>query len=336
MKIKHAYFANFICRFGSNQVLVDYLDEIVIPAFKTRTESRKHGKSSYFFYETELVVLEKNQVPPVLAIAGTYIKDTVLSREQTYDPIAGITRDEATMPSAPTAFFLLILNNHKLVYLPETSYAPDLNSFKRTVLHNLKKQHDTFVRGIYSSSKEQSTKITLKSIEEQHPQPSLDIVPITGDEQLEAFVNRYSKLKSVELHILKTNHEMDGATVFQELKKQIEPMEADTSRLKISSKDGLEKQATIDTVKAATKTGNQRAIFRGEDSEGNNLDGDNSNFSISSPVDEIPNNKSDLIGKLYKRYKELVESGVITIRICMVADRLTDMFDRIFEKYGKK
>lgn len=41
-------FANFILRFGQERVLMDYLEEIVIPAFSSGLE-RSYGETTYFF-----------------------------------------------------------------------------------------------------------------------------------------------------------------------------------------------------------------------------------------------------------------------------------------------
>ena len=63
-----AHFANFVCRFGDEQALLDYEEEIILPAFLrkgqdvplTRTFTWGVGTTTYFlFIDVKLVTLEK-------------------------------------------------------------------------------------------------------------------------------------------------------------------------------------------------------------------------------------------------------------------------------------
>ncbi|MGK7933145.1 MAG: hypothetical protein AB4041_17170 [Microcystaceae cyanobacterium] len=50
MTTKHSLeFANFICRFGDNLVLLDLLEEIIIPAFTDEHLQRSYRDTSFFF-----------------------------------------------------------------------------------------------------------------------------------------------------------------------------------------------------------------------------------------------------------------------------------------------
>ena len=104
-----ASFANFICRFGKEKVLLDYAEKIILPAFTDDKFIRSFGKgrTHYFFYETKIVQLDENKDKPVLAITGKFIKNTTLSREQIFDPKKGIIKDQASIATAPSAFLFL-------------------------------------------------------------------------------------------------------------------------------------------------------------------------------------------------------------------------------------
>ena len=71
MKQQSAYFANFICKFGDDKVLLDYVEEIVAPAFTDDTLVREFGSTHLFFYESKIVKLEDGGIP-VVGIAGTF------------------------------------------------------------------------------------------------------------------------------------------------------------------------------------------------------------------------------------------------------------------------
>jgi hypothetical protein len=82
-RYKHVEVANFICRFGDDKVLLDLLEEVVLPAFNSN-ERRSYGTTSYFFHQVKLVEIKSANLP-IWCITGRFIKNTVLQREQIFD-----------------------------------------------------------------------------------------------------------------------------------------------------------------------------------------------------------------------------------------------------------
>jgi hypothetical protein len=82
-------FANFTLNFGKDKVLADLWKEVVQPAFLDESLERKYGDTTYFFLQAqELNLGSKKEMVP--AIAGRFVKDFVLRREQTFDPDSSI------------------------------------------------------------------------------------------------------------------------------------------------------------------------------------------------------------------------------------------------------
>ena len=78
-------FANVLCHFGDDKVLLDYLDEIIVPAFTDDTLVRLRGRETptvYHFYEVQVEVLDKTVSPPLIGISGRFVKDVNLTRTQ--------------------------------------------------------------------------------------------------------------------------------------------------------------------------------------------------------------------------------------------------------------
>lgn len=93
-------FANVLCHFGTDKVLLDYLDEIVLPAFTDDTLTRQHGKktpTNYHFYEVEVEVLDRNSSPTTIGISGQFVKDVRLTHTQLYDASKGLVKDKQSM-----------------------------------------------------------------------------------------------------------------------------------------------------------------------------------------------------------------------------------------------
>lgn len=306
-----ANFANFICRFGPKKALLDYAEEIVLPAFTDDTLIRKYGRTHYFFYNVKISVENKNSEEPTIIVYGQFIKNTTLIREQIFDEDEGLLLDEAAISSAPSAFFVLILNNHRLIFFPETAHAPTLKNFQTTVDSFLNKKYTAFIDGEYERARSSSDKVTKKYLRESHPAPSLEVIAISGNEQIEDFVHRYAILKKIEFRVIRPNDEIDGAELFDDIRKFLNPMQPSDTKLITSNTDGLDIDAAIPGIKQATDSGNQEIKLTGYDHDGNELKGDNNEFKVGAPIDTIPATKRRLAKKLLKVFRSLEQDGII-------------------------
>lgn len=311
MKQHAASFANFICHFGDDKVLLDYALDIVLPSFLDDKMIRGYGRTHFFFYETEVFIFENETDEPTVVVAGQFVKNTELRREQIFDPEKGIIKDDAAISSAPSAFFVLILNNHRLVYFPETAHAPDFTAFRATSEKFLKEKHRAFIDRTYEELNSQNQKVSKKRLREIHPLPRLEVIPVSGDEEIEHFVRRYEKLRKIEFRIVDPNHEFDGGEIFDEIRGFLGPMNPTDTKLTTSSNDGLDIDQALPRIKAATETANQDIKLSGLDTDGNELVGDNHSFKVSAPVDNIPPTRKGLAKKLVGVFNSLKENGIV-------------------------
>lgn len=86
-----------------------------------------------FFHDVKPVLLD-NSENKVIGIIGRFIKDTTLVREQIFLDKQRIVKDSESIQSSPSSIFLLILNNHRLIYVKETKNAPPKDAFIKTLL----------------------------------------------------------------------------------------------------------------------------------------------------------------------------------------------------------
>lgn len=308
-----AAFANFVCRFGDDKVLLDYAEDIVIPAFVDNSLVRTYGRTHFFFYEAKLVILDEDRAKPVLGITGRFIKNTQLTREQIFDPRRGLVHDEASMPSAPSAHFVLVLNSHRLIYFPETAHAPDLNTFQSTALAFLRQKHKSFIDRMYDEARERDEKVTKKELVAANPHPTLEVIPISGDDEIEAFVKRYGVLRRIEFRLVTPNDEIDGEELFKDIREYFGPLNPDATKIETRNSDGLNVDAAVPRIKAATATANQQVKLSGLDHDGNKLSGDNHSFQVGAPVETIPATGAGLTKVLYEIFENLRGQGTIKI-----------------------
>jgi len=295
-------------------VLADYLIEIVAPAFTNDTFVRRYGKTSFHFYEVEIVTLDEHAKPPVKGIVGRFIKDTELTRHQIFDPKKGLVQDERHMRSSPSASFVLILNSHRLIYFPETPHAPSLNEFKGTAESFLRQSHKKYIDELYKKAELEGKRVTKKVLYEMHERPTVEVVPLTATQGVRDFMQRYEVLKNVNFRLIKPNSDIDAGEIFSQFRELANELNGNRALVTVSnSKEGLDIDAAIDAVAEATAGGNQDVTLSGVDHSGNKLQGSNEHFQISVPIDDVPATKRGLINKLYGAFRSLTNSGDIVV-----------------------
>ena len=87
-----------------------------------------------------------------LTIYGRLIKDTIVKRVQFYSEEDGLVHEVATMPNAPSLFFALDFDNHKLIYLPEVAGAPNAAQFALTLQDFARKECNNYIRALKAES----------------------------------------------------------------------------------------------------------------------------------------------------------------------------------------
>lgn len=310
MQQNTAVFANFICRFG-NEVLLDYLDEIVLKAFLDDTMVRKYGDTFYHLYEVKLENLG-SKLEPVMALTGQFVKDTTLRRVQIFNPNEGLVKKSGSLKSSPSSFFILLLNNHRLIYFAETAGAPDIATFRATMHKFLMQKRASYIDEEWKRRK-RSEKITKTALHELVPVPTLAIVPLTAADNLKLFLERFKVLKKIEFKLIEPNHEIDGAKLLGDMKNYFKPLRPDDLKISASRKDGLDQKDAAEKIEDATVSGNQEVKLSGIDGEGNKLSGDNEAFQLVAPISPLPETRSGLTEKLYEVFQHLVRKKVIVV-----------------------
>lgn len=310
---------NLICRFGNEKVLLDMSEEIVLPCFFDQTLVRSYDKTSYFFHEVSLVLLSNGSSESMVGIVGRYIKDTTLEREQIFEQGKGLVRDTGSMRSSPSSLFLLILNNHRLVYVKETKDAPSKESFRSTLLSFLRSKHKQFIEAEFercNAMREinpESERITKKDLYESIPRPTLELIPLTSEDSIEQFVRNYSILKTIEISLSDRNDENDNDPFFEELQKRKDAIGSTNSVVKHNNSNGLDKDEAINEIAEATEQGNQNVKLVGIDNDGDILRGNNEKFQLRKPLENLSSKPVNAANQLYESFVGLVEDGLVKI-----------------------
>lgn len=310
---------NLVCRFGNEKVLLDLADEVVLPCFTDSSLVRSYNKTSYFFHEVTPVLFRNKENEDVVGISGRFIKDTTLEREQIFEEGKGLVRDSESMRSSPSAIFLLILNNHRLIYVKETKNAPSKESFRSTLLYFLRAKHKEFIGNEYErlSSEQQINeeqhRVTKKDIYESNPRPTLELIPLTSEDSIEEFIKKYSILKIVEISLSDRNDENDNDPFFEELQKRKDAIGSKNSTVKHSNTKGLDKNKAVNEITEATTQGNQNVKLSGVDEGGDVLRGNNEQFQVRKPLDKLSQDPKKAANELFLSFNNLIDDGIIKI-----------------------
>lgn len=301
--------ANFVCRFGDKLVLNDLLSEIVIPSFFADTTRSSRG-TQYFFIDQELRYLEDENVES-LALCCRFVKNTTLKRHQIYSPSKGIVSDERSMDSAPTSLAVLLLYSHRLLFVKEVPNAPTMQQFGTTFKYRMRDA----VLDFHSSQLDQRVrageKITKKAIAEQFPIPDVSVTPITSKEALKTFIERFEVLTTLKIELAPTNNELDNEEFFEDTREAKEQVGSSKTTLTHHHSKGLDKKGVLEHVEAA-KQGNLQVEMRGKDKNGDDLKGDNEDFSVKATLGTSQVSFDEGVQKSYSRYNDLKAAKIVT------------------------
>lgn len=311
LNVTDVQFANLSIRFGDKELL-DY-KELVTGSFLKDTYIRKYGNSSYHFLDTKIGLTDPDD-PMSAAIWGRLVKETTLERDQ-FVQAGKLVKDQQTLESAPTSFFAFFLADHRLAFVPETKFAPTLGNLETTVRKFVQMEFSFWAKAQYKDAKERNIAYTWKTFYETHVPPSISLVPLTAKESIEAFINRFSQINSLTVHVVKRNQDMNGGALFEALVKKSEDLKASSARFVVNgvNGEGLDIPKTTDFVSQTTAGGYERVALRGLDGSGCILKGTNEDFKLTAELEIDGANDLDKAKQLFSVYKDNKEAGLIRV-----------------------
>jgi hypothetical protein len=333
MTRKNLEVSNFTLKFGEKNLL-DLAEEIVIPAFLDN-RIRNFRSVDYFFLETSLIeIVDESEGVPLACIVGRFVKNTLLRREQIYNkPTNLLIKDHSSIQSSPSALFVLILNNHRLLYLEETSFAPPVSAFKVTIEQFLFESHANFLEQLYRSGSNQ------QEAREEYPAPNLKIIPLSNTANLSQFVEKYKKLKSIEVKIYSTNSSSNNNQFFDDMKKEKTQVGSSITTLRHENKsNGLNKDEAIIQLEGVVGQANSHIKLYGEDKDGNTISGSNDDIKIKVPLDKVPSSVDEAAIIMADKYKKTIKDGLLSEANILdpVEDTVRVLLDRHVRNIGNE
>lgn len=244
-KVTYAKIANFNCTFKNlfkEYYLLDMFENIVFPALKDKsiykTVKRNKIETRYHIADIKLVKMQDNNI----ALIGKHIKRTMLTISPDYNVESGFIGEPATAPSAPCATFILLLNNHRVVYYTNDPGAPTIQQFALTtkyiikeyinIQRNLLKKQWKDNKGVFEGvTYRRLSEFTDNVAEKIYPTPELNIIPIESPELVSESFEQISKISTVSFKFYKPNNEpIDTNSFFTVNYKMLERSGSDSIR----------------------------------------------------------------------------------------------------------
>ncbi len=335
---KRVEFGNYTLKFGENKVLLDFVKEIVDPSFQEQKYLRTiKGKADFFFLDTKLLQLKTVKGTSSTAIVGRLVKNTKLKREQIFKG-GVIIADRKELETAPSSIFVLLLENHRLIFCKEMAGAPTIQNFESTSQSFLKRRHKDYLHEVAlergKKPKEKISNKELAKLLEEFPIPALRVTPLSDKMTLSDFVDRFKSIDKLTIKLLPTNNEeLDNDDFWSELEKSKEKMNSSNVVVQFNNgKDGLNAVEVKEQSKAASVMGNSHITMKGHDAQGDTLNGSNDDFSLSIELEELAENLEAAAKSLFSNFQHLANQGVITLPV--VAQDVANKIRRFVEMRG--
>lgn len=307
MNKKRMEVANLTCRsILGDKELLDVFVDYFLPAMQNQEVPGSRNSETLFY---KFIDLNVTKIENELVLYGRFIKCLNIEREQILDGDKLIPSFES-MDSAPSSFFVLILRNHKLLWIKETSRAPLLKDFRAALSKMLKKERFNLINNYVESQtlnlfldKNNMQNIERKAYAE-YPELELSVTPLGNDVQIRERLSRFKNIYNITITALKRNNELgsDFSMLAQKMSETQEKMAAKnvTTQIHGDTKNPLKKEAATELIQSVSD-GNYEYKIEGIDEKSNKITETSESLSLSMIInyikDDIPKNLKNIIQK---------------------------------------
>ncbi|MDV6342739.1 hypothetical protein R2103_13265 [Nitrosomonas sp. Is24] len=183
-------------------------------------------------------------------------------------------------------------------------------------MYCLKKSHKEYINELYESQKSEDPKRkieTQNSLLESNPYPTLRITPLSDKQSLEDFIDRFHHIDRLSIKLLSTNNEeINNDDFWADFGKLGNNMNSKSAKVEFSNtKEGLDSDTVYTQVSSASNLGNSEIKLKGSDIEGDSINGNNEDFSLTIELDELSRDTEQAAKVKYSQFKHLSEAGII-------------------------
>ncbi len=209
MESKQMYIADINAVFGkTEEPLIRYMDEIVVPALTMDIEAESSEKTKYFFEDVAIKEIKGDYV-----LSGLLIKDTILEVKSEYTQEDGLVKMNKRFKSSPYSLFLIYLKNHRMMLVKNQSGSPDTRAFAyafRTIIDKYTKNYNDRVR--------QNSELVEKNY---LPSIRVKVAGIKTSASVKEALVDVEKIKELTIKFYPLNSEWDYGNVYGDIDSKI-------------------------------------------------------------------------------------------------------------------
>jgi hypothetical protein len=176
----------------------------------------------------------------------------------------------------------------------------------------LRLKHREYINALYEQARHTEEPKTKKELYEETPVPRVEVLPLASKSSIEQFLLAFDKLTQLEFRILDTNQELQMLETYRQLRVMKHGLRSEHTKLAHGSSSGLDKDQAIEQIHASAATGNQAVQMAGTAPDGTRLRGDNHNFQLRVPCDQVSPVPAERAEQLVRLYERQVEQGILT------------------------
>lgn len=291
-----ANIANFTCTFkveGKTEPMLKYFEKIIYPAFNCKNLIRSTNKGLTRFHLTDVHLINFGQT---IALIGKHVKRTIVTLSPDFNENQGFFGDEEKKPSAPYSTFIILLDNHRIIYYRNKPGAPTLQNFQSTsrkiineyvvqkrkeLKKELKENKNIYNNKKYKYIEEFSNEVLLK----KYPLANLNIVPIESKMLVEEAFKNIHKISNVRFKFFIPNNEaVDYNNFFASCTKIVKETGSKSMTQNLSSPE------KVDVIENAIKTSGGKTDYKinaiNENKESFTITPDSVSETIPLSIDE--------------------------------------------------
>ncbi len=330
-------FANFICKFGEEDLL-DYAEEIVIPAFLDTSDSKENRGGTYFLMNVELRLLDDNDESS-LAFVGRLVKNTQIQIAQRYDnKTQRLVMAEQIVDNAPSSLFVLILFNHVLLYVRETLEAPGTEAFGNTMETFLRRKHSRYISEQLRSAdvgkriddlaqefqkkdvrgpRTEARKEITQQVRSQHQKPRIEVVPLAGALATQELFDQIKTVNEINVRFVTDNGNEIGKNAAKALEVYFgdkQDLGADSFSINAHSDTGLNRDRALAVVDASLTSNTAHVRFEAVKEDGEKITGDDFRIRLKRPFNIVTQTVINLLTPfrhMYDEWKEVEKKGLV-------------------------
>lgn len=209
--------ANFNCTFGDDdEPMLNYFSEIIYPAISSGKRIKNRDKE-YLIEDLRLYEIDGLG----FILSGLFIMKTELEVKSIYNEDKGIQATDFKYKSDPYSAFVILLRNHRMIYIKNQKGSPTIKSFGSIVRK--------MINGYISSENNEREK------DNKFPYAFINITNIPSEQTIDQQFKDIKKIKKITFKLYPLNGDMVFNKIYDSFRNELSNVGSKTGNMNINN-----------------------------------------------------------------------------------------------------